>query len=211
MKTFDDWLKQATRGLASESADRVRAENQHRYDSARAAAISQHADPIAAESIAISALGDANTANFHYRCALLTATEAGILRQGARERDFIVPHPWFPFLFLAVASASCVLASALLVIGWTLPGRLLLALGLGAGFVPLIPVFAVSTPVRSLIFRFLKWAVQILALLLAFGPGGLNIYWLPVLCVIQMIRSESVRMSIRRKLPVSHWPTQLYV
>lgn len=211
MKTFDDWLKQATRGLASESADRVRAENQQRYDSARAAAISQRADPIAAESIAISALGDANTANFRYRCALLTATEAGILRQGARESDFIVSHAWFRFLFLTVGSASCVLASALLVIGWTLPGRLLLALGLGAGFVPLIPFFPASTPARRLVFRFLKWAAQILALLLAFGPGGLNVYWLPVLCVSQMIWSESVRMSIRRKLPVSRWPTRLYV
>jgi hypothetical protein len=211
MKTLDDWLKQATRGLANESADRVRAENQQRYDSARAAAISQSADPIAAESIAVAALGDAHTANFPYRCALLTATEARILRQGARESDFIVSHPWFRFLFLTVASASCVLASALLVVGWTLPGRLLLALGLGAGFVPLIPFFPVSTPTRSLIFRFLNWAVQILALLLAFGPGGLNIYWLPALCVVQMIWSESIRMSIRRKLPVSHWPPQLYV
>ena len=94
------WLKQATRGLASGSADRVCAGKQ-RYDSALAAAISQRADPIAAESIAIAVVGDADTANFRYRRALLTAMEASILRQGARER--------------AVASASCVLASALLV------------------------------------------------------------------------------------------------
>ena len=94
---------------------------------------SVRAEPIAAESIAISVVGDADTRNFHYRRALLTrgltAMEASILRQGARQ---IVSHPWFPFLFLAVASASCVLASALLVIGWALLGGLLLAVGLGA-------------------------------------------------------------------------------
>lgn len=125
-------VKQGTRGLTSKSAGRVCAENQQRYRSALAAAISERADPIAAESIAISVVGDADTANFCYRRALLTAMEASILRQGARERDFIVSLPWFPFLFLAVASASCVLASAFLVIGSVRRGPLLLALGLGA-------------------------------------------------------------------------------
>jgi hypothetical protein len=57
--------------------------------------------------------------------------ESSILRQGARQRDFIVSLPWFLFLLLAVASA-CVLASELLVIGSVRRGRLLLALGLGA-------------------------------------------------------------------------------
>jgi hypothetical protein len=79
MKTFDIWLKQATRGLASESADRVREEDQHRYESARSAAISQGADPDAAEGIAVSALGDADIANLRYRSTLLTATEVWVL------------------------------------------------------------------------------------------------------------------------------------
>ena len=129
MKTFDEWLKQATRGLTSGSADRLCAENQQHHDSPLAAAAPQRADP--AESFAISVVGDADTANFCYRRALLTAMEASILRRGARQRDFIVSHPWFLFLFLAVASA-CVLASELLVIGWVRRGRLLLPLGLGA-------------------------------------------------------------------------------
>ena len=124
-------VETGTRGLTKESADQVRAENQQRYDSALVAAISQSADLIAAESIAISVLGDAETATFRYRRALLTPMEASILRQGARERDFIVSHPGFLFLFLAFASASCVPASALPVIGWALLGRLLLAVGLG--------------------------------------------------------------------------------
>lgn len=124
-------VKQGTRGVTSKSAGRVCAENQQRYRSALAAAISERADPIAAESIAISVVGDADTANFCYRHALLTAMESSILRQGLRQRDFIVSLPWFLFLFLAVASA-CVLASELLVIGSVRRGRLLLALGLGA-------------------------------------------------------------------------------
>ena len=125
MKTFDEWLKQATRGLTSGSADRLCAENQQHHDSPLAAAAPQRADP--AESFAISVVGDADTANFCYRRALLTAMESSILRRGARQRDFIVSHPWFLFLFLAVASA-CVLASELLVIGWVRRGRLLLSL-----------------------------------------------------------------------------------
>ena len=129
MKTFDEWLKQGTRGLTSGSADRLCAENQQHHDSPLAAAAPQRADP--AESFAISVVGDADTANFCYRRALLTAMESSILRRGARQRDFIVSHPWFLFLFLAVASA-CVLASELLVIGWVRRGRLLLPLGLGA-------------------------------------------------------------------------------
>ena len=129
MKTFDEWLKQATRGLTSGSADRLCAENQQHHESPLAAAAPQRADP--AESFAISVVGDADTANFCYRRALLTAMESSILRRGARQRDFIVSHPWFLFLFLAVASA-CVLASELLVIGWVRRGRLLLPLGLGA-------------------------------------------------------------------------------
>ena len=116
MKTFDEWLKQGTRGLTSGSADRVCAPRITNAMTRLAAAISERADP--AESFAISVVGDADTANFCYRRALLTAMESSILRQGARER--------------AVASASCVLASALLVIGWALLGGLLLAVGLGA-------------------------------------------------------------------------------
>ena len=76
-------------------------------------------------------LGDADCEP-PYRRALLTAMEASILRQGARERDFMVSHPWFLFLFSDCRLGLCVLDSALLVIGWTLLGRLLLALGLGA-------------------------------------------------------------------------------
>ena len=131
MKTFDEWLKQATRGLTSGSADRVCAPRITNAMTRLAAAISERADPIAADGIAISVVGDADTANFCYRRALLTAMESSILRRGARQRDFIVSHPWFLFLFLAVASA-CVLASELLVIGWVRRGRLLLPLGLGA-------------------------------------------------------------------------------
>ena len=131
MKTFDEWLKQATRGLTSGSADRVCAPRITNAMTRLAAAISERADPIAADGIAISVVGDADTANFRYRRALLTAMEASILRQGARERDFIVSHPGFLFLFLAFASDSCVPASALPVIGWALLGRLLLAVGLG--------------------------------------------------------------------------------
>ena len=129
MKAVRRMVETGTRGLTSGSADRLCAENQQHHDSPLAAAAPQRADP--AESFAISVVGDADTANFCYRRALLTAMESSILRRGARQRDFIVSHPWFLFLFLAVASA-CVLASELLVIGWVRRGRLLLPLGLGA-------------------------------------------------------------------------------
>lgn len=84
MKTFDEWLKQATRGLTSGSADRVYAENQQHYDSALAAAAPQRSDP--AESFAISFVGDADTANFCYR---RTANRDGIKYSSAGRASLV--------------------------------------------------------------------------------------------------------------------------
>ena len=211
MQTFDGWLEQATRGRASESADRVRTENQERYEAARAAAISQGYDPATAADIGIAALGDPEAANFNYFCSLLTARETRVLRRGVQEWKFISSHSWFRLLLLSTAAVACVGAAELFVIGRNLPGRLLLAFGIGGGIPLLISTLPVYTPSRGPIFRIVKWVAQILSLMLAFGPGGLAIYWLVALCVCQLIWSEYIRRSIRRKLPVIHWPRQLYV
>ena len=168
-------------------------------------------DPAAAADVGIAALGDPESANFDYSCSLLTAREARVLRRGVREWKFISSHPCFRWLLLSTAAVACVGAMKLFVVGWNLPGRLMLAFGIGAGIPLLISILPVYTPSRGPIFRIVKWVAQILALLLAFGPGGLAIYWLVALCVCRLIWSEYIRRSIRHKLPVIQWPRHLYV
>lgn len=211
MQNFDGWLERATRGLASESVDRVRMESRQRYESARSAAISRGCDSIAAANIGITALGDPDVANLRYGHALLTATEAHVLRASMQDGKFSNSHSWFRFLLMIVFAAACVGAVKLLAFGWNVPGRLLLAFGIGGGIPLLISLLPVYTLSRGPIFRVVNWAVEIVALMLAFGPGGLAIYWLPALCIFQLIRSETIRRSIRRKLPVVQWPRRLYV
>ena len=211
MQTFDSWLERAARGLPRESADRVRTENQERYEATRAEAISQGSDPVTAANIAVAALGDPDTANLSHCHALLTAREARVLRRGVQEWKFISSHSWLRLLLLSASAVACAGAVKLLLVGWNLPGRLLLAFGMGGGIPLLISILPVYTLSRGPIFRGVKWVAQILALVLAFGPGGLAIYWLVALCICQLIWSEYIRRSIRRKLPVIQWPRHLYV
>jgi hypothetical protein len=64
--------------------------------------------------------------------------------------------------------------------------------------------------IRFWLRRLLKWAVQMTGLWLAFSGMGPKMWWLFVVGVWQ-VAGEIVRHSIRRKLPVSAWPKQLYL
>jgi len=82
MTGLDNWLRQAARTLASDSAARVRTEIQEHYESAREAAMSGGAAADEADGLALGAPGDARTANCQYRRVLLTSAEARLLRKG---------------------------------------------------------------------------------------------------------------------------------
>jgi hypothetical protein len=88
--------------------------------------------------------------------------------------------------------------------------RVLLTAGTGMGLLFAAPLLPIYTPSRARIFRFVKWGVLVAMLVLAFGPMALKWSWLLTSCLWPMAWVEWRRMSIRRKLPVSKWPKQLY-
>jgi hypothetical protein len=63
MTGLDIWLRQATRHLAKDSITQVRTEIQEHYESARDAAVTEGVPLGEADRLALSALGDAKTAN----------------------------------------------------------------------------------------------------------------------------------------------------
>lgn len=208
---LDQWLQQATRSLSKDSAAQVRAEIQEHYDSTREAAISAGASTAEADRSALSALGDARTANRQYHRVLLTASEARLLGQGNWEARLLCSSYLSRWVVSALSLAALVAAGALFLTGWTAPGRVALAIGIGSGFMCVTPFLPVYTPSRARIYRCVRWVVQVGLWVLAFGPGALRMSWLLILCLWQLTWVEWRRAVIRRKLPVSQWPRQLYL
>jgi hypothetical protein len=208
---LDRWLQQATGSLSKDSTAQVRTEIQEHYQSAREAANIAGASQDEANRMALIALGDARIANTQYRRVLLTASEARLLQQGNREAGVVCSISERQWLLLAVSLIALLAAGALFRTGWTGPGRVTLALGLGIGFTILAPRLPIYTPARARVFRYFRWIIQVGLLLLAFGPGAMKMSWLILLCVWQLMWVEWKRASIRRKLPVADWPRQLYL
>jgi hypothetical protein len=208
---LDRWLRQATRSLSNESAAQVRAEIQEHYESAREAAIIGGASPDEADRMALSVLGDAKIANTQYRRVLLTAFEAKMLSQSNQGTWVARPLSWGHWLLLAISVIAVFAAVTLFRTGWIAPGRTALAFGLGIEFMILAPRLPVYTASRARLFRGVRWMVQAGLWIVAFGPGALTSYWLLILLICQLVWTEWKRAVIRRKLPVSDWPRQLYL
>jgi len=156
MTGFDSWLRQATRHLAKDSADRVRTEIREHYESARAAAITDGATTGDADSFALTALGDAKTANRQYRHVLLTSAEAKMLRNGNWEAHAICSRPWRKWLLLAVPAAAVTAAAALFLTGRAAVARDVLIGGIGMSPWFAAPLLPICTPLRSRVFRCVK-------------------------------------------------------
>jgi hypothetical protein len=166
----------------------------------------------AAERLALSALGDALTANRQYRRVLLTASEAPLLRDdNAEARILRTANSWLRWPFLALSMGALAAAAALYNAGAGSLARVALAMGIGTMFWLAAPLLPIYTPLRSRVFRGLKWLVQAGTLLLAFGPGALRSYWLIVLLLVLVLWTEWRRASIRRKIPAQQWPKHLYL
>ena len=82
MISLEQWLRQATRCLAQESAAQVQNEIREHHDAEREAAKSRGANVEEADRLAVAALGDAEAANRQYRKVLLTAAEMRMLQSG---------------------------------------------------------------------------------------------------------------------------------
>jgi len=211
MTALDQWLKAATRGLAADSARRVRTEIQAHYDSARETAIGRGLSAEEADRSAVKDLGDPKAANRQYRKVLLTTAEGRMLGQSNREARAFCANAWMKSTLLAIPATALLVSSALFLRGEFAVAGALFAGGLAIGMGFIAPFFPVYTPARSRMLRRVKWALMAGALLLAFGPDALKWSWLLVSCLWIVGWIEWKRASIRRKLPVARWPKQLYL
>ena len=211
MSRLDYWLNEATRGLSKDSAAQVRSEIQEHYESAHEASLSTGASADDADRFAVTALGDAHDANRQYRGVLLTSGEAKLLREGNWESRAFYSSAWMKWLLATPAAAALLIGTAFLLTGATGLAQVLLTAGTGMGLLFAAPLLPIYTPSRARIFRFVKWVVLIAMLVLAFGPRALKWSWLLTSCLWPMAWVEWTRLSIRRKLPVSKWPKQLYL
>jgi hypothetical protein len=211
MSGLDDWLREATRQLARESAATVRREIQDHYESAREAAMADGRSAEEADRIAIDSLGDAKTANCQYRRVLLTHAEAGMLREGKIEARAVCSRPWLKWSLVAVPVALVEAASALYFQGRAGLARDLLLSGIGMSPLLAALLLPIYTPARSRFFRSVKWVVMTAAVVLLFGPDTLKWSWLLLSCLWPLAWTEWTRASLRRKLPVTAWPRHLYL
>jgi hypothetical protein len=211
MNGLEGWLTQATRHLSKDSAEQVRAEIGEHYESAREAARHSGVSAEEADRIALTALGDAGTANCQYRKVLLTSREARQLREGNWESRAVCSNRLMKSL-LFLMPASAILAGELLSLrGSTDLARILLVGGVGMTVLFSLPLLPIYTPKRARIIRYVKWAVLLGMLTVAFGHDALKLSWLLLSSLWPMIWIEMTRTSIRRKLPVSEWPKHLYL
>jgi hypothetical protein len=181
------------------------------YESALEAATAHGAIAVEAEQAAVAALGNPREANCRYRCVLLTAEEARMLRQGNWEAGVICSRSWTKWLLAALPIVMLTCATALLLKGDTATAWALFVGGLGVGLLFVVPFLPIYTRSRGRIFRYGKWVVLTSTLVLLFGQDALKWSWLIFSCLWPMVWIERTRVSIRRKLPVEKWPKQLYL
>lgn len=203
---LETWLRQASRRLSRDSAAQVRTEIQEHYESARDAAVIGGSTEEEANRLALTALGDARTANCQYRRVLLTSAEARLLREGNWEARAVCSRPGLKWSLLAIPVIVLFAAAAFFLTGALDTARVLLAGGIMMSLF-LVPLFLpLYTSSRARVFRFVKWAALIAVLGLAFQWS-----WLFVACLWPVAWVEWRRISIRRKLPIAEWPKQLYL
>jgi hypothetical protein len=224
MTALDTWLARATRQLSADSAAQVRAEITQHYESAREAALSSGAAPDEADRTALAALGDAKAANRQYCRVLITRTEARQLRSSGREAQFFCASPFRKSLLVVVPviAAICAAASytfaaitgafathatstAVVVARISVVAALLTAIFFA---VPLLPIY---TPTRARIYRVTKWLSIVAVVLIIFDGDRLYSTWLFLSCFWVIAYTEAIRMSLRRKIPASHWPKHLHL
>jgi hypothetical protein len=206
MTLLDGWLKQATRGLSRDSIAQVQIEIREHYELTREAALSGGVSGDESDGLAMGALGDAKIANCQYRRVLLTSAEARLLREGNWEARAVCSRPWLRWLCLAMPVATLAWSATCSVTGAIATAWNLLAGSIALGFVLVPPFLPMYTPARGRVFRFVRWVVLMSTLVFAFQWS-----WLLIACLWPLGWVECTRISIRRKLPVTQWPKQLYL
>lgn len=199
---LERWMDRASKGLSLDSRRQVWAEIRAHYESACEEALAAGAGEQEADRAAVESLGDAAAANRAYRKVLLTSADAALLREtgcsilsGSRGWPWLLPA-------LIVIAAIRFFATGDAYFGWTLlTGASGMALLLSAFW---LPVFTLK---RGRIFRMFRWLW--LAAILALTMKGS--WWMLISCAWPLLWVEWRLSSLRRKLPVSQWPKQLYL
>jgi len=211
MSNLEQWLKVATCGLAKDAAAEVRQEIEEHFESARESFLTKGAPAAEAEGLALAALGDARVANREYRRVLLTAEEAKVLRQGAREVKLVCANSWLRRGVAAAAATGLVVAIGFAMAGHLQNAETLLLVELGMSPLVAALFLRIKTPLWGRIYRGWKWLALMAAALLIMGPNATRSAWLLVVCLWPMAMTELRRASIRRKLPEKMWPRHLYL
>jgi hypothetical protein len=209
-KALDRWLTQATRHLSNDATVQIRTEIREHYEAAREAAFAGGATTDEADELAVTALGDARTANRQYRKVLLTAAEARLLREGSCGAWAICAHRRVRALLRWTPALALVAAGALFGTGASGVARILLVGGIALGLAFIAPFLPIYTPARSRMCRYGKYAAALGILVLAFGPD-VRQYSLLIAALWPVVWIEWTRISIRRKVPVPQWPKHLYL
>lgn len=209
MTELEGWLKQAARHLSKDSANLVRSEIEEHYDLEIEAATRGGADPEEARIAALQALGDPKEANCQYRKVLLSSSEAALLEGSNLEARIICSK--LKWIFLSAPGTILLVSAVLIELGDIGIARGLLMLGALTAVLFIGPILPIYTPSRGRAFRLVKWSLMSLAVVLFFGQDLLHWSWLLASCVFPVFWTERKRVLIRRKLPVSQWPKQLYL
>jgi hypothetical protein len=201
MTPLEIWITQATRQLSADSTAKVRTEIQEHYEAARDAAMSAGSTEEAVDRLAVTALGDAKTANRQYRQVLLTADEARLMGL-----DVGCGIPWMRVLMIAVPVALLMVSLVFLLEGNPDKAKGLLEGAIGVSVWTLTPFLPIYTPGRARFVRFLRWAVLLTAIGMVYHWS-----WMFISCLWPVISIELTKNSIRRKTPLAQWPKQLYL
>jgi uncharacterized membrane protein len=211
MATLDSWLNQAVRRLSKDSAETVRREIQEHYEAALEAALAGGNDSQQAERMAVQALGDPCVANRQYRRVLLTSSEAKVLRQSNAESQMFCSNGWTKWVLLSAPGALLLISAIALAMHMPSLARGILALVIMMALFFIAPFLPIYTATRGRIFRAIKWSLMIGIVALVWGPDSRNWIWLMSCCFYPVLYTEWKRVMIRRKLPISQWPKQLYL
>jgi hypothetical protein len=231
MTALDAWLARATRQLSSDSAAQVRAEIAQHFESAREDAIRTGATADDADRSAVSALGDPRAANCQYREALITHSEAKLLRSSACEARFFSSTPLRKRLLAIVPAVAAVCAAtaygiATVTAPFAIPfaasasanatatfvARIAIVAAILTAVVFAVPLLPIYTPARARLYRAVKWLTVIALSISFFDPGHrLEWSWLVLNCFSFVAWIEVKRMSLRRKIPAPNWPKHLYL
>jgi hypothetical protein len=208
---LEKWLMQASRCLSQKSRSTVRDEILDHYEASRDEALGNGATWQEAEVMALRALGDPGEANRLYRRSLLTSAEARILGEGNWEARAVCSFPIIKSLMLALpvvvflAGVFALLARKNELAFSLLPVSLLCSVLLHGPFLP------IYTPLRSRIYRGLKWTALAGVFLAIVGWLGWRDSWVCMGGLWICVWTEWTRFSIRRKLPIDRWPKQLHL